>query len=64
MMIVPAFALGVFVWLVYHAVRDIHPVPVSSLSPVDGAVEVARRRLATGEITIDEYWKITRVLRA
>lgn len=63
MMLIPVAALLAFAWLAYRAVLTVRPEHVRSLSPVDGALEVARGRLANGEITVDEYWRIARVLR-
>jgi uncharacterized membrane protein len=57
--------IAAFAWMVY---RGSAPVFASNASeyrcdPVDGAIARARRKLASGEITVEDFERIVHVLR-
>ena len=62
-------ALALFAVLAALAYRGSMPALASSeaakydLDPVDGAIAIARRRVANNEITVEEFERIVSVLR-
>ena len=63
--VITAAFIAAFAWMVY---RGSAPVFASHATewrqdPVDGAVARVRRKLASGEITYEDYERIVRVLR-
>jgi uncharacterized membrane protein len=63
--LIAAAFIAAFAWMVY---RGSAPVFASGTSeyrhdPIDGAIARARRKLAAGEITFEDYERIVHVLR-
>ena len=51
-------------YLAYQTIKDEAHNPSPALSPVDGALRIARGRLVRGEITAEDYVRIVRVLQS
>ncbi len=64
---VPVVAVTAMIaWLAYNgrlATLEARPVRVAPAEPFEGALAIARARLARGEITPEDYDRISTILR-
>lgn len=54
----------VLVWSAYRTLSAFRQPAISAPSPDEGALRVARHRLAQGQISAEEYDRIASVLRS
>ncbi|MDH4139581.1 MAG: hypothetical protein OEV43_03315 [Coriobacteriia bacterium] len=67
MLIVPVLiVIATIAWLSYRGalpMLDTRAAYIASAEPVDGALAIARERVVRGEITTEEYERISAILR-